>query len=603
MVCKGFHFFIAAMILLSWINLYANDNVVINPGFEGGKEGWHDRTCAIEIVTKPVHNGRGSGRAIRRGANWQGIKQSLFGKMVNGKTYKVSGWVRLDNVPVDTVAISFEQQDDNGTQYIGVARGVATDSNWIQLSGEFTPVIRGNLSVLDVYFEGPKPGVNFFVDDVIVYGPEVNPPEIIPADPTGSATIDASIHHQTIEGFGGSGAYYTWNFINNKKKDEVCNLLFKRLGLDIFRIRNNYDIEPNSFKETVEIVKCAKASLDGDLKILISSWSPPAYLKSNNSTIGGTLKQKNGKFMYTEFADWWYNSLVAYRKEGIKADYISVQNELDYEAPWNACQFTPTESLDSTLAAFDVAFETVWQKLNKEMRRDMPKLLFPESSGLGNAEPYLKEIGNLSHIYGYAHHLYDCSGCGSNPDRFIPRMITLNNIVKQYGNKPIFQTEFENEPSTWNDAISTAILIHNSLTVENVSAYLYWDLFWNHESGLISLSEDQSSYTIKSTYYTFKQYSAFIHFGWQRVEASTKNTGVRISAYINPDNQKLTIVIINTTEDVDIFLDLAFKDFSVTSGKIYRSSENENCILVGNYDNKNSLELPANSVTTLTLER
>jgi hypothetical protein len=81
--------------------------------------------------------------------------------MVDGKTYQVSGWVRLDNAPSDEVAISFEQQDDSGTKYIGVARGIATDTAWTKLSGEFTLNVTGTLSVLDVYFEGPAPGVNF----------------------------------------------------------------------------------------------------------------------------------------------------------------------------------------------------------------------------------------------------------------------------------------------------------------------------------------------------------------------------------------------------------------------------------------------------------
>jgi glucuronoarabinoxylan endo-1,4-beta-xylanase len=598
MTFNGFYKPLFFLFVLSLTAAYGDTNIIVNPGFENGRQGWFDRTCSIEVVTSPVHNGSGSGKAFARGANWQGIKQSVFDKMMGGETYKISGWVRLDNAPNDTVAVSVEQQDDSGTHYYNIASAVATDSNWVKLSGEFTLNIRGTLSVLDVYFEGPMPGVNFYVDDVNVYGPEVIVPEPVPVEPNAIGVIEASIRHQKIEGFGASGAYYTTNFVNHTKKDELCNVLFKELALDIFRIRNNHDMEPNSFRETVEIAKAGEAALGHDLKIMVSSWSPPAYLKSNANTIGGTLKKKDGKYMYDEFAQWWYDSLAAYTKAGVKVDYINIQNELDYEAPWNSCQFTPTATTDPNLAAYDTAFETVWKKLNDEMGADTPKMLAPESSGLGNGQPYIENLGDLSHVYGYSHHLYDCSGCGSAPDRFIPRMVSLNNFVSVHGNKPIFQTEFEENPGAWADALNTAHLLHNSLTVEKVSGYLYWELFWGPGSGLVSL-EDSSSYTITPTYYAFKHYSAFIHANWRRVEASTENTGLRLSAYISPDNKKLTAVIINITKDTDISLAFSLKDFSASEGKVYRSSQTENCVQIGKFKEPGPLKLPANSITTL----
>jgi glucuronoarabinoxylan endo-1,4-beta-xylanase len=592
---------LCVLIVASSASVYGDNNILTNPGFERGREGWFDRTCAIEAAASPVHNGTGAGKAVQRLANWQGIKQSVFGIMMAGKTYGVSGWVRLDNAKSDTVAISFEQQDDGGTRYIGVARACVTDSAWVRLSGEFTLNVTGTLSVLDVYFEGPAPGVNFYVDDAIVYGPEVDAPVVIPAKSKGKAVIDTRTRHQKIEGFGASGAYYTKNLVTHQKKDELVNLLFRDLGLDIFRIRNNYEMEPESMEESIEIARAGKASLGPQgLKILISSWSPPASLKSNNSTIGGTLKKTGGKFAYDGFAQWWRGSVAAYTKAGLRIDYISIQNELDYEAPWNACRFAPAESADSTLPAFDKAFEMIWHGLNTDMGPDMPKLLAPESSGLGNSKDYIEAMDDLSHVYGYAHHLYDCSGCGSAPDRFIPRMTAYNQLAAKHGHKPVFQTEYEDEPGTWADAIHTALVMHNALTVEGVAAYLYWDLFWAPGTALVSM-DDASSYTIKPTYYAFKHYSAFIDAGWQRVEASTDNTGIRVSAYISPDNGKLTAVIINTTESTDISLKLAVKNFPVSRGDVYRSSRAENCVRAGGFSKNTALKIPANSVTTLSL--
>ncbi len=508
--------------------------------------------------------------------------------------------IRLENAPIDTVAISFEQQDDGGTRYYGVVRAAASDTGWIHLSGEFTLNVIGTLSVLDVYFEGPAPGVNFYVDDVKVYGPEADAPKIIPAKPKGRSKINVGIRHQKIDGFGASGAWYTTDLTKHEKKTELYNLLFKDLGLDILRIRNTYNMEQNAFDEAVEIAKNGEAALGRDLKIFVSSWSPPARLKSNGNVIGGTLKQSNGRYMYTEFAQWWYKSIAAYNKAGLEIDYISIQNETDYEAPWESCKFAPYKAADTNLAAYNKAFEAVWQKLNSEIGQAMPKMLAPESSGIGNAKDYIENLDSLSHVYGYAVHLYDCSGCGGSPDRFIPRMKSLSNIVMRHGNKPLFQTEFEDEPGTWEDAINTALTIHNSLTALKVSAYLYWDLFWGPGTALVSM-DDSSSYTIKPTYYAFKQYSAFIGADWQQVDATSDNSGVRLSAYISPDNKKLTAVILNVTDSIDISLDITIKNFAISKGEIYRSSQTENCVLVGNYNEKDLLNIPKNSITTLSL--
>lgn len=599
---KGIVFYSSVFVLcfIPFLYSFGDSNILDNPGFENGKEGWFNRTCSVEAVSLPVHSGKGSLKVFMRKQTWQGAKQSLFGKMVEGKPYKVSAWVKLDNASSDYIAISIEKQDDSGINYINVAGATATDTGWVQLSGEFTLNITGELTVLDIYFEGPQPGIVFYIDDVQVYGPEAEIPKTIPPKPEAAGHIDVNTRYQKIEGFGASTAFYTPDLVNHQKKDELYHLLFNELGLDILRIHNYYDINPQNFDETVEIIKSGRAALGRDMKIMVSSWSPPVYLKSNDRITGGTLKKKNGKFVYDEFAQWWYESLVALKKEGINVEYVNIQNETDYPAPWNSCVFAATEASDTTLAGYDTAFETVWHKLNAEMGSDMPKMLAPETSSLGHSERYIKNLDTLSHVYGYAHHLYNCSFCGENPDRFIPSMKRFNELVLQYGNKPKFQTEFEVAPIKWTGAMSTAHLIHNSMTIEQVTAYLYWDLFWNPDSGLISI-DDPASYTINPAYYAFKQYSKFIDAEWQRVDATTDNAGLRLSAYVSPDNKKLTVVILNVSDSVDISLNLAVRNFPVSKGEIYRSSQTENCILTGEYDRKRSVRIPENSVTTLVL--
>ena len=158
--------------LVSFTPAFGDTNVLKNPGFENGTEGWSDRSCQIEVVTTPVHSGAKSVRVFGRTELWQGIKQSLLGKVTNGQTYKISAWVRLENSDSDTVTISIEQTDDNGTKYKNVASVMAGNAGWVQLSGDFKLDASGTLKTLDIYFEGPPSDTNFFVDDVVVSAPE-----------------------------------------------------------------------------------------------------------------------------------------------------------------------------------------------------------------------------------------------------------------------------------------------------------------------------------------------------------------------------------------------------------------------------------------------
>jgi len=107
----------------------------------------------------------------------------------------------------------------------------------------------------------------------------------------------------------------------------------------------------------------------------------------------------------------------------------------------------------------------------------------------------------------------------------------------------------------------------------------------------------------KPTFYTFKHFSAFIHAGWQRVETATDNSGLRISAFTSPDEKQLTVVIINTSPDIDIALDLTLKDFVFSRGAIYRSSETENCAYIGRYEGQKPLKIKASSVITIAVTK
>ncbi|MCX5054559.1 MULTISPECIES: discoidin domain-containing protein [unclassified Streptomyces] len=64
-------------------------------------------------------------------------------------------------------------------------------------------------------------------------------------------------------------------------------------------------------------------SLNPSIKILATPWSPPGWMKTSDSMVGGTLKSE-----YTaELADYFVKFIQAYRKAGVPIAYVSPQNE------------------------------------------------------------------------------------------------------------------------------------------------------------------------------------------------------------------------------------------------------------------------------------
>ena len=413
-----------------------------------------------------------------------------------------------------------------------------------------------------------------------------------------TGSVNAGEVRQTIEGFGASVAWYCGWLTAHPNKEDIYEMIFFDLGLDILRFRNTYRYTNGQFaQDEAEMVEKTFDYADHTIKVMISSWSPPATLKSNDNTEkGGTLKKTDDGFVYDEFALYWYDALDNYERAGVIADYISIQNEPGFTADWESCVFKPYET--STNAGYDRALEAVHNKLST--MEDMPKMLGPEVLGIGyNTFQNYAQRFNHDLLYGYAHHLYH-GGDGSNPDSYITNM---TKIAEQYPDKPRFQTEYDG-----GDWFDTAWFIHNSLVYEEVAGYLYWDLIWGGGKALVTLEnpwdEGQwttpDGYTLTEAYYAFRQYSKYIYPGWRRLGASVDSDDLRISAFLSSEGDSLSVVLLNVGENSED-LSLNFDNFSLSGGEIVRTSETEFSDEIGQFQAGSALSVPARSITTLAL--
>jgi hypothetical protein len=149
---------------------YRQQNLLTNPGFEtGDASGWITTWgWNFTASTEQFHSGIYSGLASGRSASWQGAWQSALGFMDDDTTYRISGWVRLQNADSNHVYLTVKKTDSTGDHYYGIDNATAYSDRWVNLDGTLTFDANGSMTDLYIYFEGPAPGVNFYVDDVSV---------------------------------------------------------------------------------------------------------------------------------------------------------------------------------------------------------------------------------------------------------------------------------------------------------------------------------------------------------------------------------------------------------------------------------------------------
>lgn len=450
--------------------------------------------------------------------------------------------------------------------------------------------------------------------------PEPRPPAELPStEPTVSGPVDVTVsvnveqRFQTLVGFGASQVYYVDWITLNPNKGEIYDVIFRDLGLDVLRVGNWYqarDMQDPQIQNTIELVQRAQQSLERFPEILMTSWSPPAELKSNGELAnGGTLVQRNGGYVYGEFGDWWLESVVAYRAAGVPVTYVGIQNEPDFTAAYDSARFSPGEG---QFAGYGQALAAVRQRLSSV--DSPPALIGPEVIGLNvaNISNYLQNLdgGDLDAV---AHHLYS-GGDPNAPDSYNGGMAQMAGVA---AGKPIIMSEFAPE-AQGPQFFETAWLIHNALSVEGVSSYLYWALGWRNregnqpvDPGLVTLEDPrpgapafstEKGYTINPTYYAVKHFSRWLDAGHQRVGASSSANGLRASAYIAPEGGRVTVVLLNTDVQAHT-VSLQTPGFVASSSSAFRTAGDvEQTAALGALGIQNAVTLPSRSVVTVVIE-
>lgn len=383
-----------------------------------------------------------------------------------------------------------------------------------------------------------------------------------------SINIDTTIKLQEIEGFGasltGSSAYVIHEMSATQRtallqdlfdpEDGIgINYLRMTIGASDFSLSNySYDDMPagqtdedlsefSLSRDEEDVVPVLKqiVGIMPDLKIMGSPWSPPAWMKTNGSMVGGKLKPE----YYDEYATYFVKYIEAYKEEGITIDAITPQNEPLYSTAGYPCLDMPAaDQLNFVKNNLGPEFES--EGINTKIivydhNWDVPT--YPIT--------IMNDAAANEYIAGSAFHAYNGN---------VSAMTTVHNA---HPDKGLYFTEISGGGWATNFSDNLMWFMQNIFigTTKNWSKNaLLWNLALRSNYGPTNngcqdcrgvVSIDGNTVTKNEEYYSIGHFSKFIRYGAHRVQSTEfdGSTGLISVAFMNADKSKV-LVVANTSD-------------------------------------------------------
>lgn len=211
----------------------------------------------------------------------------------------------------------------------------------------------------------PKLEIEVFVTDASRHHAQASSLRwtVVSREPSGNAVVvNPAERAQPVLGFGAAltdAACYVLSQMPQPARGELLNQLFSQqeMAFGVCRIcvgSSDYSRNVFSYDEGEPDPELKRFSIDHDreyilpvlraarevnpqLFLLASPWSPPGWMKDNNSMLGGTIRKR---YMRT-YADYIVKFLQAYQAEGVEVNAVTPQNEVDtdQDSRMPACLF------------------------------------------------------------------------------------------------------------------------------------------------------------------------------------------------------------------------------------------------------------------------
>lgn len=392
-----------------------------------------------------------------------------------------------------------------------------------------------------------------------------------------AVNLHPEVEFQVFEGFGGAftdSAGYVYAKMKEEQKREMISSYFNsnhmnyrlgRMHIDScdFSVEqyeamsDESDRELSSFslertkKYIFPLIEDAQKELGKPVELMVTPWSPPAFMKTNGErSHGGKLKKGYEAF----WADYICKYIIELRKEGLKICRMSIQNEPAATQTWDSCIFSAEDERDFLRDYLYPAMQRheltdieifIWDH-NKERLYERACTIITE------------ETNHM--IAGLAFHWY--SG-----DHFE----ALELVKKRFPDKKLILSEACIEYSIYDstDYLANAQkYAHDIIGNLNhgMNAFYDWNLLLDKEGGpnhVRNLCDAPYMYDIqkqelieRNTLAYIWHFSHYIQPGAVRVGFSRYTTKLDMTAFRNPDGSLIAVLMNTEGEDKKIYIRL-----------------------------------------------
>ncbi len=412
-----------------------------------------------------------------------------------------------------------------------------------------------------------------------------------------SVTIDMANRHQMIRGFG--------TYMNSPRFSDFYTDLMGGTAMRIGIIENQ--IEPVNDNDDPFTLNRAGLNYNAynwdyfrDLKergvktFILTSWSPPAWMKANLDESFGTAAAPNyntsdNKLLttyYDEFAEYMVAAITMFKEEaGIDIYAVGIQNEPAFCEPYPSAVLDPVHFAEQI-----VHVAKRFEKEGIKTKFYMPEQVFPQSHYSMNE--YMDAIRNNPEADKYcdiiAVHGYASDGIGSGTPDFSKWTAMYNYAQQGEYPKEFWMTETYREYNSYDDAMWMVAAIHGAMVYGNNNLWTQWSF------------DGQESKQGKPTkmLFTTANFARFVKPGAFRVDAVSDNSSLLTSAFIDEANGRLSIVAINLS-DTPVSATLSGDNLPLQF-EGYRTSMYEDLEDIGTVSDQ--VIFPGRSVTTLVAE-
>ena len=382
--------------------------------------------------------------------------------------------------------------------------------------------------------------------------------------------INDSKKYQSIIGFGASftdsSAYLANEILPQNSRDELMEKLFDpESGIGLSFLRNTMgacdysrklytyddskdgtpDLNLKNFSidhDKSDIIPLTKTaiSLNPQLKVMASPWSPPGWMRQLRNTLGKTGGKLEPEY-YDSYAEYFVKYIKAYENEGIPIYAVTPQNEALYDPiKYPGMILTASEETDFINNHLGPKFEKNGIKTKILCYDHNWDNTSYASQVLSNAGKYVSGVA----WHGYA------------------GKVTAQTAVRsKFPDKEIYFTE--NSGGEWIPPFEKAFMtqINNGIIVLNnySKTYVLWNIALDENNGpvlpfymgstcrgLVTINQKTKQVTYNLDYYALAHFSKFIRPNAVRI-GSNSTASLKTTAFRNTDGS-IAAVVSNDTD-------------------------------------------------------